>query len=181
MWILAVILHALYYFSPAYAANSLPVLFGGGKPIDFGRYCRDGRRVLGDGKTWRGFVVGLFFGYLMGLLWYFLSMSGPLSQTYYGIDFRMPDPFFGLYMGLGALLGDMLASFLKRRLGLERGQRLWGLDQLDFLIGAAVFAYLLAPTFPIWQSLVAIAVITPLFHLIGNFIGYKAGAKSVPW
>jgi CDP-2,3-bis-(O-geranylgeranyl)-sn-glycerol synthase len=125
MWILALILHSLYYISPAYAANAFAV-FGGGKPIDFGRSWR-GKRILGDGKTWRGLLIGVLAGILLGLLWFYLSKSSPLNEVYYGVfDFRITDPFFGFYLGFGALFGDLVKSFFKRQLGKARGSPWWG-------------------------------------------------------
>src|SRR2546422_10291580 len=49
---------AFWFLLPAYVANPMAVVFGGGVPMDFGRVLRDGRRVLGDGKTWRGVAGG---------------------------------------------------------------------------------------------------------------------------
>jgi len=180
MWIFGVILHVLYYISPAYCANSFAV-FGGGKPVDFGKSWQ-GKRILGDGKTWRGLFIGLIAGTLFGLMWFFLSQSGPLDAVYYNVfDFRITDPLFGLYLAVGALLGDMVASFLKRRIGLERRKPWWGVDQLDFVFGALLFAYLFAPTFIILAEFIAILVITPLFHLIGNQIAFITKRKKVWW
>jgi CDP-2,3-bis-(O-geranylgeranyl)-sn-glycerol synthase len=180
MWILALILHALYYIGPAYCANSLAV-FGGGKPVDFGKNFSDGKRILGDGKTWMGLLIGLVFGTLFGLMWFYLSQSWPLNGVYYGFDFRISDPLFGLYLAAGALVGDMVASFFKRRLGLKRGEALWGVDQLDFVFGALVFAYLFAPTFITWEEFIALLIITPAFHLMGNLIAYAVKKKDVWW
>src|SRR2546422_10015344 len=49
---------AFWFLLPAYVANPMAVVFGGGTPMDFGRALRDGRRILGDGKTWRGVARG---------------------------------------------------------------------------------------------------------------------------
>src|SRR2546427_1069996 len=49
---------AFWFLLPAYVANPMAVVFGGGTPMDFGRTLRDGRRLLGDGKTWRGVMGG---------------------------------------------------------------------------------------------------------------------------
>src|SRR2546425_163624 len=58
----------LWFFLPAYVANPMAVVFGGGAPIDLGRTFRDGERLFGDGKTWRGLVGGTLAGALLGLL-----------------------------------------------------------------------------------------------------------------
>jgi len=49
-------------------ANSAAAALGGGTPIDFGKVCSDGRRVFGDGKTYRGFFGGVLCGILAGLV-----------------------------------------------------------------------------------------------------------------
>src|SRR5437870_12474599 len=59
---------ALWFFLPAFVANPTAVVFGGGTPIDFGRTLRDGQRLFGDGKTWRGLVGGTLSGALLGRL-----------------------------------------------------------------------------------------------------------------
>ena len=65
---------------PAWIANATPVIFGGGRPIDGGRFMRDGHRILGDGKTIRGFIVGVFFGILtVGAL--AGRLGGPLAAV----------------------------------------------------------------------------------------------------
>ena len=61
-----IIIQALWLIIPAYIANASAVLVGGGTPIDFGKNWKDGRRILGDGKTWNGLIVGAFFGITSG-------------------------------------------------------------------------------------------------------------------
>lgn len=45
------VLQALYYILPAYFANSVPTIFGGGSQIDLGRNFTDGRPLFGSHKT----------------------------------------------------------------------------------------------------------------------------------
>src|SRR3989337_1063347 len=125
----------------ALAEAAMPGVLGGGTPMDFGRSLRDGRRILGDGKTWRGFAGGIASGLVLGLI---LSFIGPLIS---------PRASFGDWPGVlgvliilpvGALLRDLLGAFVKRRLGLERGAKAPGLDQYDFLIGTFLLLLLLA-------------------------------------
>ncbi len=180
MWMLGVILHSFYYISPAYCANALAV-FGGGKPVDFGKKWR-GKRVFGDGKTWKGLIIGVIAGTLFGLMWFYLSKSGPLNEVYYSVfDFRITDPLFGMYLSLGAMAGDLVNSFIKRRLGMKSGAPLWGADQLNVLFGGLLFAYFLAPTFIIFEEFIALLVITFAIHLIGNQIAYYTKRKKVRW
>jgi CDP-2,3-bis-(O-geranylgeranyl)-sn-glycerol synthase len=91
----------------------------------------------------------------------------------------------GLGLAFGAMLGDIAASFLKRRTGRERGAAFPGLDQLDFVVGALACVWVLAPE---WTAatfttpvLVAVLVLTPLLHVVTNVIAYLLGLKDEPW
>lgn len=98
-------------------ANAAPVLARllladrWARPVDGGACCRDGRPWLGATKTWRGWTACLattpVLGQLIGLGW----------------D-------VGLVVALAAMLGDALASFAKRRLGLCSSQSALLLDQV---------------------------------------------------
>ncbi|MFC6735721.1 CDP-archaeol synthase, partial [Halolamina salina] len=90
-----------------------------------------------------------------------------------------------LGLALGAMLGDIGASFVKRRSGRERGAAFPGLDQLDFVVGALLLALLFAPdwttsTFSLARVAVVV-VVTPLLHLGTNGIAYWLGVKDEPW
>ncbi|MBC7120468.1 MAG: CDP-2,3-bis-(O-geranylgeranyl)-sn-glycerol synthase [Candidatus Methanosuratus sp.] len=144
---------------PAYIANSVPVLARGRHPIDLGRSMGDGRRVLGDGKTFEGLFAGLFFGTLAGAVFGY--------------------PLHSFLLALGALLGDMLGAFIKRRIGIERGRPAPVLDQLDFVAGALIFLY---PIYqPNWEQVVFIVLVTPPIHILTNYVAYKMGLKKYPW
>lgn len=158
---------ALWFILPAYFANAAPVILGGGTPIDGGRNFTDGRRIFGDGKTVRGFVAGLAAGTIIGLLQGIAK--GSLSHY-------LP---LGFLLGLGALLGDLLGSFIKRRMGIERGGAAPGLDQLGFVVIALLLASPIE--LPGWQAIVTLLVITPPIHLATNFIGHKLKLKARPY
>ena len=152
---------------PAYIANSLPVLARGKHPIDFGRNFSDGRRILGDGKTFEGTVVGLFFGTLVGIAFTLLTASPTIYI------------FYSFMLSLGALVGDMVGAFIKRRLNIARGAPAPGLDQLDFVVGALLF---LAPFYPLsWQQVVFVVLVTPPIHLFTNYLAYRLKLKANPW
>ncbi|MCX6643833.1 MAG: CDP-archaeol synthase, partial [Candidatus Bathyarchaeota archaeon] len=68
MEITLLIIEALKFIFPAYCANATPVLAGGGTRMDFGKNFYDGKRVLGDNKTFRGFFFGWGVGIGVGLL-----------------------------------------------------------------------------------------------------------------
>lgn len=185
------VVQGLWLILPAYLANMGATLVGGGPPVDGGRNWSDGRRILGDGKSWRGLVLApLLAAGLTGLL-HLIAQRVPWGLTDFGAT---PWWFVHAYaLGLGALLGDIAASFLKRRLGKERGTRWLGPDQLDFIVGAFVLAFLFSLATAAatgdnwfldtvtWQLVVVVVVLTPGLHLIVNWIGWKIGVKEVPW
>ena len=164
---------------PAYVPNSAAAVFGGGTPIDLGKRWSDGRKVFGDGKTYRGFLGGMFCGILAGLVeiwvWSSFNLTALPRQTLLSIAL----------LAAGALLGDLVKSFFKRRLGKERGES-WPLtEQYELVIGSFVLILLVYPqwlfeniTLPIAAWIV---IITPILHRVVNIIGYYIGVKEVPW
>jgi CDP-2,3-bis-(O-geranylgeranyl)-sn-glycerol synthase len=136
-------------------------------------------RILGDGKTYRGFVSGVLGGILVGFvqIWIqgavdvtFLPAHTPLSVT---------------LLAVGALLGDLAKSFFKRRLKKQSGEKWPIADQYDLVAGSFLLLALFDPdwlfsavTLPV---LFWILVLTPLLHKIANVVGYYAGVKDVPW
>ena len=60
------IMNSVIFIFPAFVANAAPTILGKGKrlnaPIDGGRLWKDNKRILGDGKTIRGFVSGVVCG-----------------------------------------------------------------------------------------------------------------------
>jgi CDP-2,3-bis-(O-geranylgeranyl)-sn-glycerol synthase len=172
--VLEEMLKAVWFIMPAWIGNMLACTFGGGRPIDGGRTFIDGRPVLGKGKTVRGFFVGVFFAITVAVVQSFLHYTfNPVA--------------FGLLMGTGAMLGDLVKSFFKRRLNVQSGRPFPPFDQLDFIAGALAMYYILGPYVLndfyqlSWQALLVIVVLTPLAHLSLNVIGYKLGLKDVWW
>jgi CDP-2,3-bis-(O-geranylgeranyl)-sn-glycerol synthase len=160
------IARALEFIFPAYVANAVPVLAGGGRPLDCGRNFLDGRPIFGKNKTIRGFLVGLMMGTVAGLA-ESLVFNYPLS--------------FGFAISLGALVGDLAGAFTKRRLGLPPGELLPIVDQIDFIAGAIVFSLPISLQWLSWELVVTVLIITPPIHLLTNFGAYKLGLKSNPW
>lgn len=169
---------------PAYLPNNFAVFFGGGRPLDFGKNFLDGRRILGNGKTFRGTIIGTLAGVGVGLVLDFIASSRPdLGLPDFGSGYELIPVLLGL--SLGAMAGDVVASFFKRRMGLKRGASLFLVDQLDFVIGSWALTLLLAPG---WFSenftseiIFIVLVVTPVLHRVTNIIGYKIKAKKEPW
>jgi len=177
----------LWLMLPALIPNTAAVLWGGDTPMDFGRSWR-GKRILGDGKTWRGFLGGALTGVAVGVL-----------QTA-GVAYADKDVVWGfgdwpsslgtvLCLGFGSMLGDSMGSMIKRRLGVERGGKAPVLDQYNFVVGAVVLVLIFRPSWFLdhfirdngFYGLILFLVVVPILHRGVNIIGYKLGKKNVPW
>lgn len=164
MEIAILIIEAFKFIFPAYCANAVPVLAGGGTKMDFGKNFFDGKRIFGNNKTFRGF----FFGWAVG------AGVGLVECVLFGFPIL-----FSVLTPLGALLGDLVGAFLKRRLGIAPGGLLPIVDQVDFVVGAIVLSLPLALVG--WELAVTVMIITPPIHLFTNFLAYKLKLKSNPW
>lgn len=166
------IAYALYFFLPAYVANTSAALFGAGRPIDLRHDFFDGRRIIGDGVTIRGSAAGIACGITIGSIMAF-ARAAPGSPEFSSTVTA------GVLLSFGAIFGDACGSFIKRRMGKEQGKPVPVLDQLDFAVGALLFS-----SFAGTLSLEVIAIIillTPLGHTMITRIGYRMHMKEVPW
>lgn len=179
----------LWIMMPAYLSNTFAVITGGKFPIDQGKIHSDGNRILGDGKTWSGLIGGTSGGMLIGYLQLNYGnaiidgIAGTNNYNFWGEN----ELIIIFLLAFGALLGDMTASFFKRRTKLNRGDKSPVLDMFDF-IGMALFltllfdyewlkSWILDGYAPLFTLLIA----TPFLHRGVNIIGYKLGIKNEPW
>jgi CDP-2,3-bis-(O-geranylgeranyl)-sn-glycerol synthase len=172
------VLYALLFFLPAYVANMSPLLVakaipGWKAPIDGGRMAKDGRRVLGKGKTWRGLVGGTVVGALTAVIIALVVPAYDEPGFFAGWDYGFhgfagppigssPDcppeakcalpesslvavALYGAILGFAALVGDAVKSYFKRRQGKEGGAPWVPFDQLDFVVFGLVAAFMAAP------------------------------------
>ncbi len=191
-----IILQAFWIIIPAYIANGLAVLVGGGRPIDSKKTWKDGKRILGDGKTWKGLIIGTLLGMIAGFGLVIAAVYISFSEYSY-LDFtdfgRFPLMIPILFsICFGALLGDIIESFFKRRLGKERGEDWILFDQIDFILGAMFFSFIAASflnilgctsenwflnnLFP-WKILILL-IVTPFIHITANYIHSKKIASN---
>lgn len=194
----ASVLEGLWLFLPAYVANMSPVFAAKllprwNAPIDGGRLARDGKRVLGPGKTWRGLAGGAVAGAVVAVV-LSLTAAGVFAEDDFGRS-RGSAPWaialFGALVGAMALVGDAVKSYFKRRRGKERGQPWVPFDQLDFVAFGLLAVFAGAPLLADgwvrdaflgdWLVLVTIVVLTPGLHFLVNVIGYWLKLKDVPW
>ncbi len=156
---------AMNFILPSYAANSIPALFGGGRALDFERKLFDGGRIFGEHKTVNGLISGLLAG----------TTIATLESLFVRADLFL----FGVIASLGALGGDLVGAFIKRRLKLPPGYALPLLDQLDFVFGGLG---LLSSFYVIEIGVVFLVfLMTPIIHLVGNMIAYISKTKDVFW
>jgi CDP-2,3-bis-(O-geranylgeranyl)-sn-glycerol synthase len=172
-------LQVLYFFVPAYLANMAPVLVGKrlaclAVPLDFGASL-GGVRVFGDHKTWRGLVVGVATGtaaFLLQRALYDAAISRGLALCDYG---ALP-ALTGAWLGLGAILGDAVKSFFKRRVGIAPGEPWIGPDEIDFYLGAMAVAACLVGL-PLVPLLLSIPVVIA-GHLLSNVVAWALRLKD---
>jgi CDP-2,3-bis-(O-geranylgeranyl)-sn-glycerol synthase len=179
--VVELVVGAFWAMLPAYVPNNAAVLAGGGEPIDGGRSWGD-RRVLGDGKTWRGTAAGTAAGFALAF-----ALNAVNASVTGLLGFALPrfSPLAAFGLAFGAMLGDIAASFLKRRSGRERGAAFPGVDQLDFVVGALLLCAVLdygwfTETFTL-PVLGVVLVLTPLLHVTTNVAAYYLGFKNEPW
>lgn len=166
------IIKLIVYLAPMYFANSSAMFFGGKTPIDFGKKFLDGKPIFGKGKTFKGFVFGILAGTIIA---YIISIAFPETTSLLSPDYLL----LGFFLSLGAIIGDMVASFFKRRNEIREGKEVLFLDQLDFVIGGMIFGSVLY--IPEFYEIIAVGVLTLIVHKFSNFIAFKMKLKKVPW
>jgi CDP-2,3-bis-(O-geranylgeranyl)-sn-glycerol synthase len=177
--LLVELVKAMLILFPAYAANGFPPLARGRIPIDLKKKWFDGNRILGDGKTIEGFSMGLIAGTFVGVL---ESSVVPVINSYASIwNIQIPSMnlLVAMLISLGTLCGDLGGSFIKRRLGLERGKEVLFLDQWNFIIGSIIFVFMFTEI-TIWM-VIYMLLITLVVHRIANIIAHRIKVKREPW
>ncbi|MCC6045838.1 MAG: CDP-2,3-bis-(O-geranylgeranyl)-sn-glycerol synthase [Ignisphaera sp.] len=173
------IIRILWFLLPAYVANGTPVVTARllqklgfqRHPIDFGKKFVDGRRILGDSKSWEGLITGILTG----------TLAGYMQSLYQLIKAPTNFVIVGFVLSIGAMIGDILGAFIKRRLGLNPGEPVLLLDQLLFIITALGLSTILnLLKLSLFEWLMAITL-TFILHIITNFLAYVVGLKDVPW
>ncbi len=174
------LLKCFYLMLPAYFANMSPVLFKKINlfeyPIDFNKTLNN-KPLLGKNKTFRGLIFGIIFAvviaYAQFLLYnieFFRSISFMNYQNWFLV---------GFLLGLGALTGDLVKSFFKRRLDIEPGAKFIPFDQIDFVIGALIF---IIPIFNVsLQILLTSLLLSFLLHITINHIAFYLKIRNEKW
>lgn len=157
------------YAGAMYFANAAPIILHGTVPLDLGRKLF-GERILGNGKTILGTCAGVLVGTAAGTLVYFLVPLASTISNYFELV---------VLLAIGAMLGDIVKSFFKRRFHIQSGQQ-WAIaDQLDFVLGGLLLSSFIR--IPEIELIIFILVITIFAHSAFNFIAFKLKLKKVPW
>ena len=166
---------------PAYFANMAPVIVKDifnklAIPIDFGKKI-NGKEIFGKNKTFRGFIFAVVFGVIIAFLQFLLYRFDYFKMLSF-IDYSNW-LVLGILFGFGAIFGDLVKSFFKRRLNISPGQRFVPWDQLDFVVGALVFVSFILEIS--WGKVVAILLISFLGHIAVNHSAYSLGIRKEKW
>jgi CDP-2,3-bis-(O-geranylgeranyl)-sn-glycerol synthase len=173
------LLQALWFFVPAYLANMAPVLVHGhfkwlDRPLDGGRMLWS-KRIFGAHKTWRGLVAGTVVG-LAAFAGQRLIYDAGWLRGLAAIDYGDTPLAVGFLLGLGTGIGDAVKSFFKRRIAIAPGEPWIGFDQLDFMVGAYLFAFpIYAP--PMLAFLLCLPIVMAGTILV-TIVSYELGLKE---
>lgn len=149
-------------------ANKLPFINKWNTPLDFGLKWR-GERILGDNKRWRGIVFGAILGSVTAII---------VAELDSSVYITVSPIYAGTILGIGALTGDAVESFFKRRFGHKPGESWFPFDQTDYIVGGLIAIYPFQQL-SIWTiSIIFIAYFG--LHIAAAFVGFKLGLKDKP-
>ena len=158
------------------------------KPIDFSKKFKDGKRIFGDNKTWKGFLGYILLNSLSMLALGFLFNACNWNDFSYIWQNHANEPIFNLWCG--ALIGlayaafELPNSFLKRRLDIKPGKTANGwkrvlfviLDQADSIFGICLVVCLFYHmSVPFYFLYILIGTTT---HIILNMLLYFAHLRK---
>ena len=138
-----VILLAVANGAPVLAKKALGLRFD--RPLDGGATFVDGRPLFGPSKTIRGLVVSL--------------LATPFAAVLMGLQWDV-----GMLVAAGALAGDLVSSFVKRRLGLASSSMAIGLDQIPEALVPALLSCVVLPLG--WLDILAIVMLFFVANLV---------------
>ena len=147
-------------------ANGTPIIvrnvFGNlaDYPVDFGQRFFDHKPVFGKAKTWRGFISSLVVTSLVAyLLGYEVSTGAQIACF--------------------AMLGDLLSSFIKRRLGMPPSSMAPVLDQVPESLLPVLFLKQAFELSSVDVSLLILAFI--ILELVLSQLLYRVGIRRRPY
>ena len=174
------LLKCFYLMLPAYFANMAPVIFKRisflSYPVDFNKKLGN-KPIFGKNKTFRGFFFGIIIAVIISYIQFLLYQTvsfGNISFFNYSNWIA-----FGILMGFGALFGDLVKSFFKRRAGINPGDKLIPFDQTDFVIGGLIFVI---PVISLtWKIFLTCLILSFILHIIVNHIAFYLKIRNEKW
>ena len=148
------------------ASNTLPIIARAvlknhfDSPVDLNRSFFDQKPLFGPHKTWRGIAASLsgtaLLSWILGL--------GSLK---------------GFWLAFFSMAGDLISSFIKRRLDLKSGAKATGLDQtIESFLPLAVMKDQLHLS---WLDCFGITIVFILLEMISSPIFYRLGFRRRPY
>jgi len=129
-------------------------------PVDGDRCLPDGQRLFGSHKTWRGIVSAILITALAAWLLHY-----PLL--------------LGMQFGAYVMLGDLLGSFIKRRLRIAPGGMAPGLDQIP---EALLPLLLLRDELDLnWAEILVIPLLFVVISLLLSRLLYRLRIRRKPY
>lgn len=179
------ILFILWFFLPAGIANILPLLVAKipvlkkfSYPLDFYRYFNK-KRILGNHKTLRGIVVGVSGGILGVYVQQYFYHQYSFIHSFVPLNYNAINAtLLGVLMGVGALAGDSVKSFIKRQKKIKPGESWFPYDQMDYILGAIVLSAFYLPL-SFFHYVLAV-ILWVLLHLVTTTVAYFIGFKKKP-
>jgi CDP-2,3-bis-(O-geranylgeranyl)-sn-glycerol synthase len=179
MTILLFILKCLWFILPAGFANMAPVFAKRhfaflARPVDFNKKINN-KPILGQSKTWRGLIFGIIAALIVFAIQKWLYQFF-LFQQISLINYDNYNLFLGFILGAGALFGDLVESFFKRRLNIPAGEPWFIFDQMDWILGTlflSSFFYIFS-----WQEILVILVLGLISHPLINYLGFLLKLKE---
>lgn len=165
---------------PGYVANMAPIWFQKvpflNIPVDVEKTL-GGKPLFGPHKTYRGFFFGVLFAIVTVYIQTEFDRSFGWARNMSLLDYQTTSSvLIGFLLGFGALAGDLIKSFFKRRIGVQSGKSWFPFDQLDYVVGMMVF---LLPLYqPDLAHIIVMIVSSLVFHVIVSYIGYLFNMKQ---
>ena len=182
------IFSCFYFFLPAYFTNMTPSLSAQlgifkflAKPLDGGKEFAK-KPLLGNHKTWRGVILGSLAGILIVFLQKYLFSNFSFIREISFFNYQEVNLiFFALLIVFGAISGDLFFAFIKRRLRLKPGARFLPFDQINYVIGVAVFLFFFSEIFINLEVWIIILFLTFFLHVMATQIGFLLGLSKSKW
>lgn len=128
--------------------------------VDFGKKLPDNHRILGPSKTWRGIAAAI--------------TATSIAAWLFGLSAET-----GLLVALYAVTGDLVSSFIKRRLAMQPSSMAPLLDQVpESLLPALMMMQAFSLSF---SSILLLVLIFIIFELAISHTLYKWGVRKRPY